>query len=78
MLVRPGSVCELGPPQRGAARRRHLNSPALARVGWQAVKVMREHRRRREAREVPSWEQLIRVQAPPWELDELALIRAAA
>lgn len=56
---------------------RHLNAPALARVGWQAVKVVREHDRRRKARQVPSWEQLIRMQAPPWEIDELAIIRAA-
>lgn len=55
---------------------RHLNAPALARVGWLGVKVVREHRRRREAQPVPSWDQLIGLQAPPWELDELALIRA--
>lgn len=57
---------------------RHVNAPALARVGWEGVKVVREHHRRRVDREIPTWADLIRLQAPPWELDELALIRGAA
>ena len=54
---------------------RHLNTPALARAGWQAVHIGLEYRCRRNARAIPSWEELARLQAPPWELDELAVMR---
>ncbi len=54
---------------------RHLNVPALTRVGWQGFKVVREHQLRRAERAVPSWEELARRTAPPWELDELATLR---
>ena len=50
---------------------KHLNAPVVARVGWQAVKVTPDYRRRREAWRIPTWEDLIAEQTLPWELDEL-------
>lgn len=47
---------------------RHLNAPALARTGFLGFKVVREYRRRRADRSIPSWDALLIEGANPWEL----------
>jgi hypothetical protein len=56
---------------------RHLNAPALARAGYVGLKVVREHRRRTAGRRVPTWDELLHQTTLPWELDELAVMKAA-
>lgn len=63
-------------PAENALTLRHLNAPALIRVGFLSVKVLREYQRRRDERAVPSWDDLLLATPFPWELDELSILGA--
>lgn len=70
-LASVGKSAVVGYSKKNPLALRHLNAPVLARAGWLAVKVTHEHRRRRDARRVPTWDEIIAEQTLPWELDEL-------
>lgn len=63
-------------PAEHALTLRHLNPPALIRLGFLSVKVLREYQRRRDERAVPSWDDLLLAEPFPWELDELSILGA--
>ena len=56
---------------------RHVNVPVLARAGVQAVHVIRDEQRMRRLAP-PSWDNLVRSMAHPWQLDAAVVLENSA
>ncbi len=66
-----GKVAVLAPAENLVALR-HLNLPALARIGFLSFQVGGTYVERHRQRSVPSWDELLEAAPLPWELDEIA------